>query len=92
VKSYPTDQEIQAAGKSSHQLVIDIFVDDISHLGWDKIGAMLWRLKDFRHWADYQGYGTYLFTNTNEVKERIDLAEEIIKRIDSLERHVSEGN
>ena len=41
-------------------------------------------LKDFRHWADYEEYGTYVFTNTSKIAKRIDLAEEIIKRIDSL--------
>ena len=84
VKKYPTDQEIKASRKGSHQVVIDIFIDDASHLEWKEIGMMLWKLKDFRHWADYEEYGTHVFTNTSKIEKRIDLAEEIIKRIDSL--------
>lgn len=42
VKKYPTDQEIKANGKGSHQIVIDIFINDASHLGWEEIGKMLW--------------------------------------------------
>src|SRR6266852_626397 len=43
VKSYPTDQETKAGGKGSHQLIIDIFINDDSHPGWEEIGTMLWR-------------------------------------------------
>jgi hypothetical protein len=92
VKNYPTNQAIQAAGKSSHQLVIDKFINDTSHPEWKELGMMLQRLKDFRHWADYEAYGTHVFTDTSKIAKRVDLAEEIIRRIDSLEGHVSGGN
>jgi hypothetical protein len=83
-KMYPTDQEIKADRQGSHQAIIDIFKNDTSHPEREEIGMMLWKLKDFRHWADYEEFGTYIFTNTSKIEKRIDLAEEIIKRIDSL--------
>jgi uncharacterized protein (UPF0332 family) len=84
VKEYPVSSETKAGGYGSHQIIIDTFSYDTAHSGWKEVGEMLQSLKDFRHWADYEEYGTFTFTSTDKIAKRIDLAEEIIRRIDTF--------
>ncbi len=84
IGEYPTKQEIQASRMESHKFLIEIFMENSAHPEWDEIGKKLYTLKNFRHRADYDKLGTYMFTNTSGIKKRIDDAEEIINLINSL--------
>jgi uncharacterized protein (UPF0332 family) len=84
VGHYPTKQEIQASRTESHQFLIERFIKNSAHPEWEKIGKKLITLKSFRHRADYERLGTYMFTDINEMKEKIDTAEEIISLIKLL--------
>jgi hypothetical protein len=85
---YPSTSGSTAPGESSHKRVVDTFSKNVSSPTWGKIGRLLRRLKDARHWADYNpwdhtGIGTE-FKDLEAVKAKIKNAEEIIKLIESL--------
>ncbi len=85
VKEYPTEQEIKASGKGTHQFIIDIFIANPAYPEWDEIGQRLNPLKSSRHRADYINFSEkHAFRKVDVVKAIVDEAEEIIKLIDSL--------
>jgi uncharacterized protein (UPF0332 family) len=84
IGKYPSDQAFREITRGSHNLVIDIFFTATEMPEWKKIGKKLRKLKALRQGTDYDKSGKYWFTSFDKTKKRIDLAEEIIKLIDSL--------
>jgi len=82
-KMYPSMQENSATTEGSHNRIINTFITDTDHPGWEKIGKKLKRLKWARTWADYNPFGQE-FINTDDVAEKVKEAEEIIKLLNSL--------
>jgi len=78
---YPPMQENSAVG--SHDRIINTFIRGTTHPDWVRIGRKLKKLKGFRHWADYNPLGT-AFLNTDDVADKVEEAEEIIKLLKSL--------
>jgi uncharacterized protein (UPF0332 family) len=84
IHQYPSDQEPQRHIRGSHNRVIDVFLTSTNKPEWKKIGKKLRKLKAIRQEADYEQFGGDWFMSIDKTKKRIDLAEEIIKLIDSL--------
>jgi len=85
VEEYPTEQEIKASKKGTHQVIIDIFIANPIHLERDEIGQRLNLLKSDHHRADHINFSKkHAFRKVDSVKAIIDEAEEIIKLIDAL--------
>jgi uncharacterized protein (UPF0332 family) len=85
---YPSTLGNNAPGESSHKRVVEAFSKNVSNPTWGKIGRLLGRLKNDRHWADYNpwdhvGAGAE-FKDPEAIAEKIKNAEEIIKLINSL--------
>jgi uncharacterized protein (UPF0332 family) len=84
IDHYPSDQGPQAHIRGSHNRVIDVFLLTAKNPEWKKIGKKLRKLKAIRQEADYEQSGGDWFISIDKTRKRIDLAEEIIKLIDSL--------
>lgn len=84
IHQYPSDQEPQRYVRGSHNRVIDVFLTSTNKPEWKKIGKKLRKLKAIRQEADYEQSGGDWFMSIDKTQKRIDLAEEIIKLIDSL--------
>jgi len=85
VNEYPTKQEFEAHRRASHKFVIDKFIDNTVHPEWNEIGQKLLSLKNFRYMADYVvSVEKHAFRKKPYIESKVDLAEEIIKLIDSL--------
>ncbi len=82
-KNYPSMQEDTTHSEGSHNRIINIFLTDTNHPAWEQIGKRLRRLKNFRHWADYNPLGTE-FRDINQAALKVKEAGEIIKLIRSL--------
>src|SRR5215813_4422220 len=53
--NYPPTYGNNAEG--SHNRIINTFINSATHPEWEKVGRRLRRLKNFRHWADYNPLG-----------------------------------
>ena len=85
IHQYPSDKEPQGHIRGSHNRVIDVFLTSTTKPEWKKIGKKLRKLKAIRQEADYEQSRGDWFTNIDKTKKRVDLAEEIIPLIDSLQ-------
>lgn len=84
---YPSTSGNNAPAVGSHNRVVNAFVGNASNPTWVNIGRRLRRLKDARHWADYNAWDWGAgadFKDLKAVAAKLKDAEEIFKLLESL--------